>query len=169
MVIYLFWEGWEGQREREREDPKQSPHCQRRAQCRARSHDLTNQVRSWPEPKSRVGCLTHSVTQVPRDSVLISSSTTVLSAGTTVGQWCPWRKSMTPICNKSVHVGYSNSLPSAIHAQVWRWRRTVQLLLLSRRYYSVLFVLLYLVHIFANTTLLLSPQAIQLKWDHLFS
>ena len=64
--IYLFWEREresvheQGRgRERERENPKQAVHCQRRARQGAGT------VRSWPEPKSRVGCLTDWPTQAP--------------------------------------------------------------------------------------------------------
>ena len=50
MFIY-FWEreitSGEGQREREREDPKQAPHCQHRARHGAQTHET---MISWPEP-----------------------------------------------------------------------------------------------------------------------
>ena len=63
--VYLFWESvrvGKGQREGERENPKQAPHCQLRAQHRAWSHNLG----SWPEPKSRVGHSTDWAIQVPQ-------------------------------------------------------------------------------------------------------
>ena len=71
LFIYLFIyferergreRAWveEGQRERERENPKQAPHCQRRAWCGAPTHEA---VRSWLEPKPRVGCLSDWATQ----------------------------------------------------------------------------------------------------------
>ena len=52
----------EGQRERETQNPKQAPHHQRRAQCGARTHKT---MRSWPELKPRVRCLTNWATQAP--------------------------------------------------------------------------------------------------------
>ena len=52
----------EGQREKERENPKQSLHGQHGAQRGARTHEIT---RSWPELKSRIGRLTDWATQMP--------------------------------------------------------------------------------------------------------
>ena len=68
MFIY-FWERqtvWaeEGQRERETENPKQAPCCQHRAWCGVQTHEPQT-MRSWPEPKSRVKCLTNWATQAP--------------------------------------------------------------------------------------------------------
>ena len=51
-----------GQRERGRENPKQAPHCPCRARCRAQSHPT---LRSWPELKPRVRCLSNWATQAP--------------------------------------------------------------------------------------------------------
>ena len=54
--IYLFWERGKSTHMRtrrgvaERENPKQAPRCQHKAQCRA----WTPTVRLWPEPKPRV-------------------------------------------------------------------------------------------------------------------
>ena len=55
------WAG-KGQREGERKNPKQAPHCLCGAQCRAR----TRKLRPWPELKSRVEHSTHWPIQVPR-------------------------------------------------------------------------------------------------------
>ena len=63
--IYLFLERestGKGQRERERENPKQALHCQLGPWCGAQTHKT---VRSWPELKTTVGCLTDWATQVP--------------------------------------------------------------------------------------------------------
>ena len=48
--------------EGERENPKQAPRCQHKAPCKG---PISGTVRSWPEPKSRVGRLTSWATQVP--------------------------------------------------------------------------------------------------------
>ena len=66
--MFVYFER-EGQRtrlsqegaERGREDLKSAPCCYHRTWCRAWSHEL----RSWPEPKSRVGHLNDWATQVP--------------------------------------------------------------------------------------------------------
>ena len=65
--LYLFWErerererAGEVQRERERKNPKQTPSCQHGAQLGAQTHEA---VRSWPEPKPRVGRLTNWAAQ----------------------------------------------------------------------------------------------------------
>ena len=66
LFIYLFWkrESREGaERERERENPKQALHCQHRARHKARSHEP---LRSWPELKSRVSCLTDWAPRAPQ-------------------------------------------------------------------------------------------------------
>ena len=75
LNVYLFWErgrelvciwksasGGGEQRKGERENPKGALHWQWRAPLRARSH---KPVRSWPEPKSRVRCLTDWAAQAP--------------------------------------------------------------------------------------------------------
>ena len=64
--IYLFWEreraqAEEGQREKERENPKQALPCQHRARRGARSQQT---VRSAPEPKPSVRCWTDWAAQV---------------------------------------------------------------------------------------------------------
>ena len=66
FFIYLILECahimGEGQRETERENPKQAPHCQHRAWHEAQSHEL------WDHDLSiapRVGLLTNWVTQAP--------------------------------------------------------------------------------------------------------
>ena len=60
--VYLFIlreeKKTERQGEREKENPKRAPHCQHRAQCGAMQGSNSWTVRSWPEPKRRVGCLT---------------------------------------------------------------------------------------------------------------
>ena len=63
--IYLFWEtarGEEGQRGRKRENPKQAPCCQHRAQYEAQTRKT---VRSWPRPKPRVTRFTDRAIQAP--------------------------------------------------------------------------------------------------------
>ena len=39
--------GWRAEREREREDPKQAPHCQCKARCWAWTHKLWNHDLNW--------------------------------------------------------------------------------------------------------------------------
>ena len=51
----------ERERQREGDNPKQAPCCQYRAWCRVQNQTM----RSWPELKSRVGCLTNWATQGP--------------------------------------------------------------------------------------------------------
>ena len=53
FYFFIFERDWNsvsggGQRERERENPKQAPHCQHRAWCRAGTHET---MRPWPELK----------------------------------------------------------------------------------------------------------------------
>ena len=53
-----------GQREGETQNPKQAPGSKLSAQIRTWG-SKSRTVRSWPELKSRVACLTHWATQVP--------------------------------------------------------------------------------------------------------
>ena len=55
LFIYLERKSmsrWVTKRERERENPKQAPHCQPRARCRALSHDWP-EITTWADIKSQ--------------------------------------------------------------------------------------------------------------------
>ena len=79
MFIYLFWErerackrAWGRVNERRRNRvPRSLQACHHRARCRAR----TQTVRSWPELKLRVGCLTGWPTQAPPAMWFLKQST----------------------------------------------------------------------------------------------
>ena len=53
----------EGQRERRRENPKQTQHYHSGAQCRTPSHEPNYEMMTWAKP--RVGILTHWTAQAP--------------------------------------------------------------------------------------------------------
>ena len=46
--------GGGAEREREKENPKQTPHCQPRTQLKAQSHKLNCEIMTWAEIKSRM-------------------------------------------------------------------------------------------------------------------
>ena len=75
--IYLFWERegggeWWSHRERGKENPKQAPCCQQRSPMRG---SISSTVRSWPELKPSVGCLTNWATQWPQKMLLFICGT----------------------------------------------------------------------------------------------
>ena len=68
FIIFSLWDregAWRGGAEWERERILSKFHTQHRTRCRAGSHGLLT-LRSWPELKSRVRCLTDWVTQAPQ-------------------------------------------------------------------------------------------------------
>ena len=65
--VYLFWERHRASRGGGRENHKQGLHCQHRAQCGARTHQI---MRSWFELKLRV---VYIATQVPHISFFLKA------------------------------------------------------------------------------------------------